>query len=76
MGKLKMNVKFLMLCSVSTITMLSCSSVKSIDQAYINDGEMILSVRKIEKSEVSFQLYREGAAGATGGKSSGGCGCN
>lgn len=54
----------------------SCSSSRSIDQVYINDGEMILSVRKIEKSEVSFQLYREGASGATGGKSSGGCGCN
>lgn len=56
--------------------MSSCSSGKSIDKSYINDSEMILSVRKIEKSETSFQLYREGASGATGGKSSGGCGCN
>ena len=54
----------------------SCKSVKNIDKAYINDGEMNLAIRKIEKSEISFQLYREGAAGATGGKSSGGCGCN
>ena len=54
----------------------SCSSSKNINMAYINDGEMPLSIRKIEKSEISFQLYREGAAGATGGKSSGGCGCN
>lgn len=56
--------------------LVSCSSSKPVDMAYINDGEMPLSVRKVEKSEISFQLYREGASGATGGKSSGGCGCN
>lgn len=62
---------------LSTCLLHACISTKKpMNQAYINDGEMILSVRKIEKSEISFQLYREGAAGATGGKSSGGCGCN
>lgn len=54
----------------------ACSSNRPINMSYINDGEMPLSIRKVEKSEVSFQVYREGAAGATGGKSSGGCGCN
>jgi hypothetical protein len=58
------------------ITITSCATIKPKDKSYINDGEMSLSIRKVEKSEVSFQLYREGAAGATGGKSSGGCGCN
>lgn len=72
----KKYLKTTILSIVAIIALFSCSSSKSINQPYINDGEMILSVRKIEKSEVSFQLYREGASGATGGKSSGGCGCN
>lgn len=72
----KKYLKTAILSIISIIALFSCSSSKSINQSYINDGEMILSVRKIEKSEVSFQLYREGASGATGGKSSGGCGCN
>jgi hypothetical protein len=37
---------------------------------------MILAMRKIEKFENNFILYREGASGANGGKSGGGCGCN
>jgi hypothetical protein len=37
---------------------------------------MSLSSRKIEKTELSFQSYREGASGANGGKTGGGCGCN
>lgn len=54
----------------------SCSTVKSSEKAYIYDGEMPLSLRKLEKLEINFQLYREGSSGATGGKSGGGCGCN
>lgn len=54
----------------------SCATVKPHEKAYINDGEMELAMRKLEKLETSFQLYREGSAGATGGKSGGGCGCN
>jgi hypothetical protein len=67
--------KLLTVIQASTL-LVACSSTKPVDMAYINDGEMPLSIRKVEKSEISFQLYREGAAGATGGKSSGGCGCN
>lgn len=54
----------------------SCRPVKGYQKSRINDSEMELSSRKVQKFELSFQLYREGAAGANGGKSSGGCGCN
>lgn len=54
----------------------SCSVVKPYQKMYINDSEMELSARKVEKFEQSFQLYREGGSGANGGKSGGGCGCN
>jgi hypothetical protein len=37
---------------------------------------MVLANRKIEKTEMSFQTYREGASGANAGKVGGGCGCN
>ncbi|WP_165953194.1 DUF4266 domain-containing protein [Pedobacter changchengzhani] len=56
--------------------MASCVSVKPYQKNKLNDSEMILSTRKVQKFEQSFQLYREGASGANGGKSGGGCGCN
>jgi PBP1b-binding outer membrane lipoprotein LpoB len=54
----------------------SCVSVKEYQKSRINDSEMELANRKVEKFETNFYLYREGAAGANGGKSGGGCGCN
>ena len=54
----------------------SCSSVKEYEKEKINDPDMKLSARMAERYETSFQVYREAAAGANGGKSGGGCGCN
>ncbi|MBK0378679.1 DUF4266 domain-containing protein [Mucilaginibacter segetis] len=54
----------------------SCKTVKSYQKNRINDTEMELNARKTQKFEQNFQLYREGASGANGGKSGGGCGCN
>jgi hypothetical protein len=54
----------------------SCTTVKEYQKNKLNDAEMILANRKIEKTELNFQSYREGASGANAGKSGGGCGCN
>nr|WP_315163666.1 DUF4266 domain-containing protein [uncultured Flavobacterium sp.] len=54
----------------------SCSSVKEYEKEKINDPDMKLTARTAERYETSFQVYREAAAGANGGKSGGGCGCN
>lgn len=54
----------------------SCTTVKEYQKNRLNDAEMVLGNRKIEKTELSFQGYREGASGANSGKSGGGCGCN
>ena len=54
----------------------SCQSVKEYNKMYLNDAEMGLSARKVEKTEMNYMLYREGASGANGGKTGGGCGCN
>jgi len=62
--------------AISLWCLTSCSTVKPSDKVYLEDGEMSLTLRKLEKLEINFQLYREGSAGATGGKSGGGCGCN
>jgi hypothetical protein len=57
-------------------TLNSCAPVKEYQKNKLNDSEMILTNRKIEKTELSFLSYREGASGANAGKSGGGCGCN
>lgn len=63
--------------AISAIVMASsCQTVKEYQKSRLNDGEMSLGNRKAEKTELSFQSYREGASGANGGKSGGGCGCN
>ena len=54
----------------------SCTPVKEYQKSRINDSEMSLSNRKVEKNELNFQSYREGSSGANGGKTGGGCGCN
>jgi hypothetical protein len=61
---------------VILVAMSSCTSVKEYEKQYINDTEMKLSAKTAERYEVTFQVYREAAAGANGGKTGGGCGCN
>jgi hypothetical protein len=54
----------------------SCVNVKEYQKNRLNDSEMALGNRKVEKNEMNFQSYREGASGANAGKTGGGCGCN
>ncbi len=65
---------FLLLSSM--VLVMGCVQVKEYQKSRINDTEMQLSARKGEKSEMSFQNYREASSGANGGKTGGGCGCN
>ena len=74
MTKRKINLMLFGLLAV--IAMNSCVSVAAYQKAYLNDAEMALQAKKLEVYETNFQAYREGAAGANGGKSGGGCGCN
>jgi hypothetical protein len=63
-------------CLFISLFTISCTPVKEYQKNKLNDAEMQLSSRKIEKTELNFQSYREGASGANGGKTGGGCGCN
>ena len=67
----KVIILALILCSFS-----SCVAVKEYQKELINDPEMKLGAKTAERYETSFQVYREAAAGANGGKTGGGCGCN
>lgn len=66
----------LLFAFVLLISLTSCSTVKEYQKMNINDPDMVLSAQKIERYETAFQVYREAAAGANGGKTGGGCGCN
>ena len=63
-------------CSLLLILTSSCVVVREYDKVYLNDSEMELSAKICERFETNFQIYREGASGANGGKTGGGCGCN
>jgi len=56
--------------------LVSCQTVREYQKNRLNDSEMALSSRKVQKFELNSQAYREGASGANGGKTGGGCGCN
>jgi hypothetical protein len=71
-----MKNKFGLIASLALLITTGCKPVKEYQKMYLNDSEMELSMRKGQKFENNFQLYREGSAGANGGKSGGGCGCN
>lgn len=68
-------IRIVMLLSLP-VTIYSCTTVKEYQKNKLNDAEMELGNRKVEKTELSFQSYREGASGANAGKTGGGCGCN
>lgn len=71
-----MKTKSKILFFIFTLIALSCNTVKEYDKQYINDPDMKLSAKTSERFETTFQVYREAASGANGGKTGGGCGCN
>jgi hypothetical protein len=54
----------------------SCTVVKEYEKVNLNDPDMALSKKPSDRFITNFQVYREAASGANGGKSGGGCGCN
>ena len=72
----KTNLKLLAAAITVVTAGSSCTAVKEYQKNKLNDAEMQLGSRKVQKTEMSFQTYREGTSGANGGKTGGGCGCN
>lgn len=61
----------LLVCSLN-----SCVVVKEYEKVAINDPDMQLSDLPCDRNVTIAHTYREGTAGANGGKTGGGCGCN
>lgn len=66
----------LLIAASLALALTSCTMVKEYRKSRLNDAEMVLGNRKVEKTELNIQSYREGASGANAGKTGGGCGCN
>ena len=60
----------------SMLVLHACTVIQEYNKIAINDGDMELTAFPCERFETNFQIYREAAAGANGGKTGGGCGCN
>lgn len=60
----------------SIILFNGCSTSVQFNKVYLNDEDMQLGAKKIQALEISSTSYREGASGANGGNTGGGCGCN
>lgn len=71
-----MKKKMLLLIGAGLILFSSCTVLKEYEKVNINDPDMALADRSVDKFQTSFQSYREAASGANGGKTGGGCGCN
>lgn len=67
----KIAIGFILLISLS-----SCEVLREYEKININDPDMKLASRRINRFETTFHSYREAASGANGGKTGGGCGCN
>ena len=65
-----------MTCLATLLSASSCVHLKEYQKSRLNDSEMALGNRKVEKNELNFESYREAASGANAGKTGGGCGCN
>ncbi|MPT32008.1 MAG: DUF4266 domain-containing protein [Chryseobacterium sp.] len=72
----KIKIKIAVCFFAIVVSVQSCTTVKEYEKNKLNDAEMVLGNRTIEKTELSFQSYREGSSGANAGKVGGGCGCN
>ncbi len=70
------SVKIFCIAVFTGLSLVSCTTVKEYQKSRINDSEMSLSNRHVEKNELNAESYREGSSGANGGKTGGGCGCN
>ncbi|MCB9235386.1 MAG: DUF4266 domain-containing protein [Bacteroidia bacterium] len=74
--KVKSRALIGLLAGVCCLALNACVSVEAYQKRYLNDEEMALRDRRIDSYSKSIHTYREGASGADGGKTGGGCGCN
>jgi hypothetical protein len=69
-------IKKILVVAAITFFFSSCVVVKEYEKININDPDMALAQKKVDRNITTMHSYREAAAGANGGKTGGGCGCN
>ncbi|CAN0584635.1 unnamed protein product [Ectocarpus sp. 12 AP-2014] len=69
-------IRILVFMVLLMCTLGSCVVVKEYEKVAINDPDMFLSDQPCDRNLTTMHSYREAAAGANGGKTGGGCGCN
>ena len=69
-------IKRLLVLTIIAISFGSCTVLKEYEKVNINDPDMILAEKPCDRNVTTMHSYREAAAGANGGKTGGGCGCN
>jgi len=69
-------MKKLLVFSIIACSLGSCTVLKEYEKININDPDMTLQDLKCDRNVTTMHSYREAAAGANGGKTGGGCGCN
>lgn len=68
--------KLTVLLALSGLMFTSCLTVKEYQKVNLNDPDMVLTDKKVDRNINVMHSYREGSVGANGGKTGGGCGCN
>lgn len=69
-------IRKIILATCFLMILSSCVAVKGYEKVNLNDPDMELSEKLCDRNITIFHSYREAAAGANGGKTGGGCGCN
>ena len=75
-GKIRLSLFYGILVIACGVLTSGCASIKGFEKMYVSDEEMQLREKSIEQFEINVETYREGASGANGGQTGGGCGCN
>ncbi len=65
-----------LLAAVATVTAGGCASVEPWQKGELAAPPMQVDDDSCHRFERNIEVYREGAVGANGGKSGGGCGCS
>ncbi|WP_411893659.1 DUF4266 domain-containing protein [Winogradskyella sp. A2] len=69
-------IKKIVCFTILATSLSSCVVVKEYEKVNLNDPDMALSDKKCDRNVLTAHSYREATAGANGGKTGGGCGCN
>ena len=66
---------FVLLIAMAALLATGCATVEPWQRGQLASEAMASDVSKCHRFEHNNEVYREGAVGANGGKSGGGCGC-